>query len=281
MLPAAALLVAIVSVQFGASFAKRLFPVYGVALTTELRLSVGALLLIVLLRPWRLRLPLRAWPWIALFGVVIGGMNFIFYSAMQRIPLGIAVALEFTGPLVLAALTSHRAVHLLWIGLAALGVALLLPLSHASPSLDLIGVGLALCAAACWAMYMLLAQRVGGAWGEEVIALAMGFGALAILPVTLLSAPKFSFTPAQLSDALMVGVFSSALPFSLEMYALTRMHTRVYGTLTSLEPAVGALAGLVMLHELPSALQLAGIAAVVAASVGTAISARTELARDL
>ena len=104
--------------------------------------------------------------------------------------------------------------------------------------------------------------------------------ALAILPVALLSAPKLSFTPSLLSDALMVGVFSSALPFSLEIYALTRMHTRVYGTLTSLEPAVGALAGLVMLHELPSAMQVAGIAAVVVASVGTSMSARSEVVRD-
>jgi inner membrane transporter RhtA len=199
---------------------------------------------------------------------------------VQRIPLGIAVALEFTGPLALAALTSHRAVHLLWIGLAAIGVVLLLPLSHAAPALDPIGVLLALVAAACWALYMVLAQRVGGAWGDEVIALAIGFGALAILPVALMSAPHFSFTPLQLRDAFMVGLFSSALPFSLEMYALTRMHARVYGTLTSLEPAVGALAGLVLLHELPSTLQTAGIAAVVAASIGTAVSARSEVARD-
>jgi inner membrane transporter RhtA len=278
-LPVTALLLCILSVQFGAGFAKHLFPVYGVALTTELRLCVGALLLLPVLRPWRLQLPLGSWPWIALFGALIGAMNFAFYSALQRIPLGIAVALEFTGPLVLAAMTSHRPGHLLWIGMAALGVVLLLPLTHTAPALDVIGVLLALLAACCWAMYMLLAQRVG-VWGDEVIALALGFGALAVLPVTLAGAPHFAFTPAQLGDALMVGVFSSALPFSLEMYALTRMPTRVYGTLTSLEPAVGALMGLVILHELPTPLQAAGIAAVVAASVGMAISARTELARE-
>ena len=278
-LPVAAMLVAILSVNLGASFAKRLFPVFGVALTTELRLLVGALLLVPLLRPWRLRLPPRAWGPIALLGAVIAAMNFVFYSAVQRIPLGIAVALEFTGPLVVAAVASHRAVHLLWIALAALGVVLLLPLTHTAGPLDLIGVLLALLAACCWAGYMVLAQRVGGAWGDQVIALAIAWGAVLFLPVMLVQAHPVAFTLPQARDALLVGVFSSALPFSLEMYALTRMPARVYGTLTSLEPAVGALMGFMILHELPAVLQVAGIVAVTAASVGTAATARGEKAR--
>jgi inner membrane transporter RhtA len=271
-----AMLVAILSVQLGAGFAKHLFPVLGVELTTELRLCVGALLLLPLLRPWRLSLPQRAWVSIVLLGAIIGGMNFVFYSAVQRIPLGIAVAIEFTGPLVLAAVTSHRPLHLLWVGLAALGVALFLPLSHAAPALDLTGVLLALAAACGWAAYMVLAQRVGGAWGDSVIALAIASGAVLLLPVTLVRAHPVPFTLAHMRDALLVGVLSSAVPFSLEMYALTRMPTRVYGTLASLEPAVGALMGLIVLHELPTMLQLAGIVAVTAASVGMAVSARRE-----
>jgi inner membrane transporter RhtA len=273
-MPLAALLVAIVSVQLGAGFAKGLFPVFGVELTTALRLCVGALLMLPVLRPWRLRLPGRAWPAILLFGAVIGGMNLLFYSALQRIPLGIAVALEFTGPLGLAAVTSHRVVHLLWVGLAALGVLLLLPLPHSAHALDLTGVLLALGAGGAWALYTILAQRIGGLWGTPVIALAIAAGAALLLPVALVRAPHLLFTPSDVLNTLMVGVLSSAIPFSLEMFALTRMSTRIYGTLTSLEPAVGTLMGLLVLQEFPTALQLAGIGAVMAASVGTAISRR-------
>jgi inner membrane transporter RhtA len=273
-LPLAALLVTIVSVQFGASFAKRLFPVFGVELTTALRLCVGALLLLPVLRPWRRRLPARAWPAITLFGAVLAAMNLSFYLAIQRIPLGIAVALEFTGPLTLAALTSHRALHLVWVGLAALGVLLLLPLPHTSHTLDATGVLLALGAAGAWALYTVLGQRIGTAWGTPVIALSIAAGGLMLLPVALLTPHHFGFAPREVGDALMVGLFSSALPYPLELYALTRMSTRVYGTLTSLEPAVGALMGLLVLQELPTAIQLAGMAAVMAASVGTAVSGR-------
>lgn len=274
MLPLAALLVTIVSVQFGAGFAKRLLAEIGVELTTALRLCVGALVLLPLLRPWRLRLPRRAWPAIVLFGAVIGGMNLLFYAALQRIPLGIAVALEFTGPLTLAALTSHRAIHLVWVGLAAVGVLLILPLWHSARPPDVAGVLLALGSGGAWALYTILAQRIGGAWGTSVIALAIGTGAVLLLPVALLGSHHLVFTPGEIDDALVVGIFSSAVPFGLEMFALTRMSTRVYGTLTSLEPAVGTLMGLLILGELPTPLQLAGIGAVIAASVGTAISVR-------
>jgi inner membrane transporter RhtA len=270
------MLVAILSVQLGASFAKHLFPVFGVELTTQLRLCVGALLLVPVLRPWRLPLTPRALGSIALLGAVIAGMNFLFYSAVQRIPLGIAVALEFTGPLVLAAVSSHRPLHLLWVALAALGVVLLLPVTHSAAALDLTGVLFALLAACGWAAYMVLAQRVGGALGDSVIALAIASGALLFLPVTLMRAHPVAFTPGEIGDALLMGVFSSALPFSMEMYALTRMSTRVYSTLTSLEPAVGALIGFMVLHELPTMLQLAGIVAVTAASAGTAVTARRQ-----
>lgn len=280
-LPLIAMLISILSVQAGAGFAKRLFPAFGVELTTELRLFIGALLLMPLLRPWRQALPARAWGPIALLGAVIAAMNYTFYSAVQRIPLGIAVALEFLGPLVLAAVTSHRAVHLLWVGLAALGVVLLLPLSSGAAHLDPTGVLLALVAACGWAAYMVVAQRVGGRWGDTVIALAIAIGAVVFLPVALLRGHPVAFTAGNVGDAFLVGLFSSAVPFSLEMYALTRMHTRVYGTLTSLEPAVGALMGLLMLHELPTALQMAGILAVTCASVGTTFSARREVAPDV
>src|ERR1700744_5434817 len=162
ILPFAALLVAMVSVQFGAAFSKQLFPVLGVERTTFLRLAVGALLLAPILKPWRMRVQRREWRLLLLYSAVLGCMNLFFYLAVQRVPLAIAVALEFIGPLSLAIGFSHRRVDLLWVALAITGLALLLPISQAFhqgvPPLDGLGVLFALLAACLWAAYSLLAR---------------------------------------------------------------------------------------------------------------------------
>jgi inner membrane transporter RhtA len=246
ILPFAAMLVTIVSVQFGAAFSKQLFPVLGVERTTFLRLGLGALMLAPILKPWKM-----------------------------RVPLGIAVALEFIGPFGLAIAFSHRRMDLLWVALAMAGLWLLLPLSQAfhahAPALDGLGVMFALCAACCWAAYSLLARRIGNSQGPAIVALAMVIAALLILPLAAVQPGPIIITAHVALAAVVMALFSSALPFSLEMIALTAMPTRVYGTFTSLEPAVATLMGLMLLRELPTAAQLAGIAAVVAASVGTAL----------
>jgi len=271
VLPFAALLVAIVSVQFGAAFAKQLFPVLGVERATFLRLALGALLLAPVLKPWRLRVGAREWPLLLAYSGVLGGMNLSFYLAVQRIPLGIAVALEFIGPLGLAVSLSHRRIDLLWVALAIIGLLLLLPLSSHGQGVDPVGVMFALAAAALWATYSLLARRIGTQQGTGIIGLAMAIAALMVLPFAAWQPGSITITPHLAIAVLIVAIFSSALPFPLELFALTGMPIRVYGTFTSLEPALGTLMGLLVLRELPSAVQLAGIAAIVAASLGAAV----------
>jgi inner membrane transporter RhtA len=271
VLPFAALLVAIVSVQFGAAFAKQLFPVLGVERATFLRLALGALLLAPVLKPWRMHVRAREWPLLLAYSSVLGGMNLAFYLAVQRIPLGIAVALEFIGPLGLAVSLSHRRIDLLWVALAIIGLLLLLPLSSHGQAVDPVGVMFALAAAALWATYSLLGQRIGTQQGTGIIGLAMGIAAIMVLPFAAWQPGSITITPHLVIAVLVVALFSSALPFPLELFALTGMPIRVYGTFTSLEPALGTLMGLLVLRELPSAVQLAGIAAIVAASLGAAV----------
>jgi inner membrane transporter RhtA len=273
--PFAALLVTIVSVQFGAAFSKQLFPVIGVERATFVRLGLGAVLLAPILRPWNMRVPRQQWPLLLLYSAALGAMNLCFYLAVQRIPLGIAVALEFIGPLGLAISMSHRRMDLLWVALAIFGLALLLPVAQVfhrgARPLDGVGVMFALLAAGCWAAYSLLARRIGNSQGTGIIALGMAIAALLVLPAAALQGGAISITPHLAVAAVVMALFSSALPFSLEMIALTGMPIRVYGTFTSLEPALGTLMGLIVLSELPTTGQLIGIAAIVAASLGTAL----------
>jgi inner membrane transporter RhtA len=269
-LPFAALLVTIVSVQFGAAFAKQLFPLLGVERATLLRLGLGALLLAPVFKPWRIRVGAREWPLLLAYSVVLGGMNLCFYLAVQRIPLGIAVALEFIGPLGLAVSLSHRRIDLLWVVLAVIGLLLLLPLQPHGQALNPVGVIFALSAAAFWAVYSLLAPRIGTRHGTAIIGLAMPIAALVVLPFAAGQPGAITLTPHLAFAVLVMALFSSALPYPLEMIALMGMPIRVYGTFTSLEPAFGTLMGLLVLRELPSATQLAGIAAIVAASLGAA-----------
>jgi inner membrane transporter RhtA len=275
VLPFAALLVTMVSVQFGAAFSKQLFPALGVERSTFLRLCLGAALLAPVLKPWNMRVARPDWPLLLLYSAVLGGMNLCFYLAVERIPLGIAVALEFIGPLGLAVSLSHRRMDLVWVALAVVGLCLLLPVSQVFhrdvPPLNVAGVMFALMAAGLWAAYSLLARRIGTSHGTGIIALAMAIAALLVLPLAAIQPGPILLTPHLAFAALVMALFSSALPFSLEMLALTGMPIRVYGTFTSLEPALGTLMGLLVLRELPTAAQLAGIAAIVAASLGTAL----------
>jgi inner membrane transporter RhtA len=270
-LPFVALFVSIVSVQFGAAFSKQLFPALGVERTTFLRLGLGALLLAPVLRPWRLRVAARDWPLLLAYSITLGGMNLCFYLALQRIPLGIAVALEFIGPLALAVSLSHRRIDLLWVALAILGLWLLLPLRAQAHDLDPTGVLFALGAAVLWAAYSVVARRIGTQQGTAIIGVAMPVAALLMLPLAAWQPGVITITPHVVWVALVMGLFSSALPYALEIIALTGMPIRAYGTFTSLDPAFATLMGLIVLQELPSAAQLAGIAAIITASLGTAI----------
>jgi len=279
-LPFAALLVAMASVQYGAASAERLFPLVGAQGATALRLGLAAIMLVPLLRPWRARLSLRALPVLIAYGASLGGMNLLFYMALRTVPLGIAVALEITGPLVMAVVLSRRWIDAGWTGLAVAGLLLLLPLGHSGHPIDPVGALLALGAGALWALYAIFGQRAGAQLGPSATALGITIGAVLVAPFGLAHAGAALFTPSILLTAVVVAIFSSALPFSLEMIALTRLPTRVYGVLTSLEPAFGAGMGFVFLHERLAIVQVAAVAGIMAASLGTAATMKPILPAD-
>lgn len=276
LLPVGALLIAMVSIQAGASFAKALFPAVGAEGTTALRLGFGALMLTLVLRPWRAKITRENWRILAAYGIVLGLMNLCYYMALTRIPLGIAAAIEFTGPLAVAVCTSRRKVDLIWVALAAGGLLLLLPLKDSAHALDPIGILYALLAGAGWGTYVIIGKRAGNALGSSTPALGMIIGALVVLPFGIAEAGPALLSPALLPTALLVAALSSAIPFAFEMVALRGLQPQTYGTLTSMEPAIGALAGLVILHEALPFIQWLAIGLIVCASIGTTMTIKQE-----
>ncbi|TPN76013.1 DMT family transporter [Mesorhizobium sp. CU2] len=273
-LPVLGLLGAILSVQVGAAFAKGLFPVLGSQGTTMLRLLIGALMLAAVLRPWKVLPSRRTLPWLVAYGVTVSVMNLLFYAALERIPLGICVALEFTGPLFVAMLGSRRRLDLVWVAFAVAGIVLLSPFADVSLGLDPFGVLLALAAGACWGLYIIFAQKAGAELGARTSAYGMAIAALVALPFGFSAAAPHLTDPHIMAAAVVVGLFSSALPFWLEMMVLARMPAKVYGMIVCLEPAGAALTGFLFLHEKLTMLQAVGIAAVIAAAFGAAVTAR-------
>ncbi len=272
--PVGTLLLAMLSFQCGAALAKQLFPLMGAQGTTAMRLGLGTLILWVVRRPWRRLAGRDGWIWLWGYGLTLGLMNLCFYMALRTIPLGIAVALEFIGPLTIALVGSRRAWDFLWAGLVLAGLVLLLPWRAQVDTLDTVGVLYAMGSAVGWAAYILLGRRAGAAFGGDTVALGSAIGALVAVPVGVMHAGGALCSPAALPFALGVAVLSSALPYSLEMYALTRLPARTVGILMSIEPALGALLGLALLDERLNALQWLAITAIIAASVGTVLGSR-------
>ena len=272
--------VAMISFQFGAALAKQLLPSLGAPGTTALRLGLSALLLVVVQRPWRTTPSRTAWPWILAYGVSLGAMNSVFYVALHRLPLGIAVAIEFVGPLGVAVWASRRRQDYLWVGLAAVGLMLLLPIRAGSAALDPIGVLCALAAGVGWALYIVFGQKAGQAHGPSASTWGLIVAALLTVPIGILHAGAKLVDPAILPFGVGVAIFSSALPYTLEMVALRRLSTKAFGTLMSFEPALAALAGVVLLHERLTLTQWSAIAAIVVASVGAVKGERPELATE-
>ncbi|MCY1289415.1 Threonine/homoserine exporter RhtA [compost metagenome] len=273
LVPVAVLMVAMASIQSGASLAKSLFPLIGAQGTTALRLVFAAVILVLVLRPWRTRLSMASLLPLIMYGLALGGMNLLFYMSLRSIPLGIAVALEFTGPLAVALFASRRAIDFLWIGLAAVGLWLLLPLGKTEGHLDLTGVAYALGAGICWALYILYGQRAGSDHGMQGAALGVLVAAIFIAPIGVVHAGSALLDPALLPVALAVALLSTAIPYTLEMVALTRLPAQTFGTLMSIEPAFAALSGLIFLGEQLSALQWLAILCIILASVGCTLTA--------
>jgi inner membrane transporter RhtA len=271
----AGLIVAMLCFQIGAALAKGLFPLVGASGAVALRLGIAALLLAAVWRPWRVRLGFKDTRLIILYGLSMGCMNFFFYLSLRYIPLGIAVALEFTGPLGLAMLASRRPVDFLWIGLAVLGLLALLPLGAGAAALQPMGVICALAAGVCWALYIVFGRRAGAAHGGQTTALGTVVGAILIVPIGISQNGMSLFSPAILPIAAGVALLSSAVPYSLEMFALPRIPTKSFGVLMSLEPAMAALSGMVFLGESLSAIQWAAVVCIMVASGGSAATSRS------
>jgi inner membrane transporter RhtA len=263
---------AVTSLQFGAGYAVTLFDDLGPAGAAFLRLLIAALVLLAIWRPRLRGHPAADLRVAALFGLSLGLMNFAIYSAMDRIPLGIAVTIEFAGPLGVAVAASRRPLDLLWVALAAAGIVALA--DPGGGSLDSAGVAFALAAAALWASYILLSARTGQLFpGGSGLAIAMAVGAVAILPLGVGQAGGALLEPELLGACALIALVSSVIPYSLELEALRRLPARVFGVLMSLEPAVAALAGLVVLGQALGLREWAAIALVVVASAGASASA--------
>ena len=276
LFPVGLLLIAMASIQTGASLAKQLFPLVGAQGTTTLRLLFASVIMLLLLRPWRARFNADSLRTIVVYGISLGCMNLMFYLALRTVPLGIAVALEFTGPLAVAILASRRAIDFIWIGLAVFGLVLLVPFGAASQGVDPVGAGFALGAGTFWALYIVYGQKAGHDNGVQTAALGVMIAALFVAPVGIVHAGSALLSPAVIPLGIGVAILSTALPYSLEMVALTRMPARTFGTLMSIEPAFGAICGLVFLHEVLSVTQWLAIVSIITASVGATLSLRKE-----
>jgi len=268
--PTGLVLLSIFSVQLGAAIAKGLFDSLGPGGTVFLRIGFAALVILALWRP-RLRGYTRRDYLIAtLFGLTLAGMNLSIYLSFDRIPLGIAVTLEFVGPLGVAVAGSRRLLDLAWVGLAAAGILLLAPLGILGDvDLDPIGVAFAFVAGGLWACYILLSARTGQTFpGMAGLAIALVMGTVVLLPVGVASAGPAMLDPGLLLAGFAVALLSSAIPYSLELEALRRLPARIFGVLMSLEPAVATLVGFLVLGEQLGLRALAAVALVTLAAAG-------------
>ncbi|POU74893.1 threonine/homoserine exporter RhtA [Leclercia sp. LSNIH6] len=275
-LPVIVILIAMLSIQSGASLAKSLFPVVGAPGVTALRIALGTLILVVIFKPWRLRFQKEQRLPLLFYGLSLGAMNYLFYLSIQTVPLGIAVALEFTGPLAVALFSSRRPVDFIWVVLAVLGLWFLLPLGQDVSHVDLTGAALALGAGACWAIYILTGQRAGEEHGPATVALGSLIAAIIFVPLGMAQATESIWQWSILPVGLAVAVLSTALPYSLEMIALTRLPTRIFGTLMSMEPALAAISGMIFLGETLTFTQTLALCSIIAASMGSTLTLRRE-----
>jgi inner membrane transporter RhtA len=269
----ALVIIAMMSLTLGASLAKSLFQTAGPGGVTVLRVGVGAMLLCALWRPWRFRLSPHQLRAVFLYGVTLGVMNLLFYHSIARLPIGLAIAIEFLGPLGVALVYSRRKIDLVWAFSAGLGILLILPFHELSAQTDVLGVMFALGAAAAWALYIILGKKAGqSASTGAVTSIGMSVAFLSVLPFGGVEAAWLLSRPELIPLALGVGLLSSALPYSLEMQALKRIPEKPYGLLMSLEPAIGALIAYLFLSETLALAQCLAVGLIISASVGSTYS---------
>lgn len=270
LIPLLAILGSVTCLGLGTSWAKHtLFPLLGAPGTSAVRVGFSALLLLLFWRPWRWALSGRDARTVALYGAALGAMNLCFYMSLETIPFGVAVAIEFAGPLSVALLASRRPLDFIWVLCAAGGLALLLPLGHEASTLDPRGVGFALAAAVFWATYIVFGKRASHLHAGHSVALGLAMAALVVVPVGVAHAGAALLSPPLLLVGLGVALVSSALPISLEMVALKRLPPQAFGIMSSMEPAVAALLALLLLGEQLDLVQSLAIGLIMAASMGS------------
>ena len=271
--PVYAVLLAIISVQCGAAIAKSLFPTIGAAGTASLRIGISAVILLLAYRPNLKAVTPKQWRIVLPYGLTLGAMNLVFYSAIERIPIGLAVTLEFIGPLLVAIVGSKRLLDYCWVVLAALGIVLIAPWSN--DQIDPIGVLFALFAGALWAAYIVLGGKVSKIMhGGEAVATGMLFGAILILPFGIYENGLINLTPKLFGMGVALALLSSAIPFTLEMKALGQLPPRTFSILMSLEPAAAAICAFIFLQEHLNFYEILAVICVVTASAGSTLTAK-------
>lgn len=271
--PIPAVLFAIISVQSGAAIAKTLFPAIGAAGTASLRIGISAIILLAVYRPNLLKITPNQWKIVIPYGLSLGAMNLIFYLAIERIPIGLAVTLEFIGPLVVAVIGSKRLIDYLWVLLAAIGIVLIAPWSN--NGIDLLGVLFALLAGALWAAYIVLGTKVSKIMkGGDAVATGMLFASILIVPFGILENGLTNLTPTFLYLGIALALLSSAIPFTLEMKALAQLPARTFSILMSLEPAAASIFAFIFLQEHLAFNEILAVVFVVIASVGSTITSK-------
>ena len=273
--PIPAVLFAIISVQSGAAIAKTLFPAIGAAGTASLRIGISAIILFTVYRPNLFKITPKQWKVVIPYGLCLGAMNLIFYMAIERIPIGLAVTLEFIGPLLVAVFGSKRFIDYLWVLLAAAGIVLIAPWTN--NGINVLGVLFALLAGAFWAFYIVLGGKVSKVMKDgEAVATGMLFASLLIVPFGIMGNGFSNLTPTFLSLGVALALLSSAIPFTLEMKALGQLPARTFSILMSLEPAAASICALIFLQEYLALNEVVAVVFVVVASVGSTLTAKSQ-----
>lgn len=271
--PIYAVLLAIISVQCGAAIAKTLFPAIGAAGTASIRIGISAIILLLAYRPNLKQITPDQWKIVIPYGLSLGAMNLIFYLGIERIPIGLAVTLEFVGPLLVAIIGSRRLIDYCWVLLAAIGIALIAPWSNSN--VDLLGVVFALLAGGFWAAYIVLGGKVSKIMnGGQAVSTGMLFAAILILPFGFYENGLANLTPKFLGMGVALALLSSAIPFTLEMKALGQLPPRTFSILMSLEPAAASICAFIFLQEHLSFYEILAVVCVVIASVGSTLTAK-------
>ncbi|QOG00853.1 DMT family transporter [Flavobacterium sp. MDT1-60] len=271
--PVPAVLLSIISVQCGAAIAKTLFPAIGAAGTASIRIGISAIILLLAYRPNLKQITPDQWKIVVPYGLTLGAMNLIFYLAIERIPIGLAVTLEFIGPLLVAIIGSKRLIDYCWVLLAAAGIVLIAPWSN--DRIDLLGVIFALLAGALWAAYIVLGGKISKIMNSgQAVSTGMLFAAILILPFGFFENGLDNLTPKFLGMGVALALLSSAIPFTLEMKALGQLPPRTFSILMSLEPAAAAICAFVFLQESLSFYEILAVVCVVIASAGSTLTAK-------